>query len=680
MSAGKLTTIVAIDVDGFSALAEADEAGAIAAVARLGERCAKIAEIYGGRIFNTSGDAVMMEFSSVSGGVHAAADLAADLDPPIRVAVHVGEVSPMPSGDLLGRGVSIVAQLQNHARPGVVLVSDDARRALRSPLADRLTAKGSIKLEKLDENLAVYELATEHNDKKRKPLGRTQLLFAGAATLVAIAVLAILALPLLRTDPPQRVAVLSLTAPNDPALQGLGEGIAEDATLALRARNLDTLARPAGGAVDREEALTRAQRDGAQLALGGEIVRDGRTLRITMNVARTGDRTTLWSETLEGPIETAPALRHRAALHGSNALACGVRAANDEDATLNAETLALLLSACSGADDRDRQMETRRALSEVTAQEPNFAFAQAMLAAQTASAVTTAAESQREQLRRDARAQAELALRRDRRAGDAYLALERLEPRRRWDARERMLERGLENDEYNSALNAEYSALLFEVGRFTDALAYARNSSTLDPLSIGKRQTIGSILLQTGDTEQARDVAHDLSSAWPDDPSAWLLQLRVAFWSGAYDDALALINAPASQIRSARARQCWRYAADAMRTPEGAPARRAAIQLLMACNESGDLPTAQALMQLSSLGALDEAFALARLRYVDEQRGGEDVLFSTATRAMRNDPRFMPLADDLGLVGYWRLSARWPDFCRDPGLPYNCQNEARRLP
>jgi TolB-like protein len=504
------------------------------------------------------------------------------------------------------------------------------------------------------------------------------LLFAGAATLLAIAVLAILASPLWRADPPQRVAVLSLTAPNDPELRGLGEGIAEDATLALRARNFDTLARPAGGAVGHEEALARAQRGGAQLALGGEIVRDGRTLRITMSVARTTDQTILWSETLEGPVETAAALRHRAASRGSNALTCGARAANDEDATLNAETLTLLLSACSSADDRDQQMETRRALSEVTTREPNFAFAQAMLAAQTAAAVATTAEPQREQLRRDAHEQAELALRRDRHAGDAYLALERLEPRRRWDARERLLERGLDNDEHNSALNAEYSALLFEVGRFTDALAYARNSSTLDPLSIAKRQTIGAILLQSGDIDQARDVAHDLSSAWPDDPSAWLLQLRVAFWSGTYDDALALINAPASQIRSVRARQCWRYAADAMRSPEGA--RRAAIQRLMECNESGDLPTAQTLMQLSSLGALDEAFALARLRYVDEQRGGEDVLFSAATQAMRNDPRFMLLADDLGLVGYWRLSGHWPDFCRESALPYSCQDEARRLP
>lgn len=84
-------------------------------------------------------------------------------------------------------------------------------------------------------------------------------------------------------------------------------------------------------------------------------------------------------------------------------------------------------------------------------------------------------------------------------------------------------------------------------------------------------------------------------------------------------------------------------------------------------------------MEFSQLGMLDEAFALARERFGDERRGGEDVLFGDATRPMRADARFMPLMRDLGLLGYWRLSGHWPDFCRDPGLPYRCQTEAQRL-
>ena len=94
MGAGKLTTIVAVDVDGFSAMAEADETGAIAAVARLGERCANIASEHGGRIFNTSGDAVMMEYSSAFGAVHAALDLAAAFPAPLPLSLRERGFAP----------------------------------------------------------------------------------------------------------------------------------------------------------------------------------------------------------------------------------------------------------------------------------------------------------------------------------------------------------------------------------------------------------------------------------------------------------------------------------------------------------------------------------------------------------------------------------------------------------
>jgi len=54
-------------------------------------------------------------------------------------------------------------------------------------------------------------------------------------------------------------------------------------------------------------------------------------------------------------------------------------------------------------------------------------------------------------------------------------------------------------------------------------------------------------------------------------------------------------------------------------------------------------------------------------------------LFYSLTEPMRRDRRFMQLAARIGLVGYWRSSGKWPDFCSDPGLPYNCQAEARAL-
>lgn len=675
MGAGKITTIVAVDVDGFSAMAEADEAGAIAAVARLGERCAKIASEHGGRIFNTSGDAVMMEYSSAFGAIHAALDLAAISDPPIRIAVHTGEVSPMPTGDLLGHGVSIAGRLQRHARPGIVIVSDETRKALRGPLVDKLAPKGTIKLEKMDESIAIYELTNDATAGVRRPWTRKQMMIAGGAAAVVAVLAAVFAWPLFTREPQPRVAVLSFSAPNA-ELQGIAEGVAEDANAALRAAGVETLAREgAQSDTPREQLLDRARASGAPFALEGAVERADRTVRVTVSVARTADRASLWSEVIEGPVESSAALRQRAAAHGVNAISCALRAGG----TASADTYALLLAACTRREDRDARAQNREALSQVVAQAPDMALARALLASETAALLETASEPQRQQLRAEVHDNAERALRQDSGLGEAYMALARIEPRRRWDARERTLQRGVEQDERNSAVSAEYATLLFEVGRFDDALAYARNASTLDPLSLTKRAAIGTIVLQSGDVESARDLAHELDEAWPDEPSLWLLHLKLAFWGGAYDDALALINAPASQIRSTRARQCWRYAADAMRAAANTIARAGAVRQVVDCSNSGDLPTAQALMEFSQLGMLDEAFALARERFGDEQRGGEDVLFGEATRPMRADARFMPLMRDLGLLGYWRLSGHWPDFCREPGLPYRCQAEAQRL-
>lgn len=48
-------------------------------------------------------------------------------------------------------------------------------------------------------------------------------------------------------------------------------------------------------------------------------------------------------------------------------------------------------------------------------------------------------------------------------------------------------------------------------------------------------------------------------------------------------------------------------------------------------------------------------------------------------KAFRQDPRFMPLAQRLGLVDYWRQSGRWPDFCSEQDLPYDCRAAAESL-
>ena len=72
----KLATIVALDVAGYSARTEADEAGTTAEVAVLRGVIEAIAAKHVGRIFNTAGDGFMLEFGSSLAAVEAALELA----------------------------------------------------------------------------------------------------------------------------------------------------------------------------------------------------------------------------------------------------------------------------------------------------------------------------------------------------------------------------------------------------------------------------------------------------------------------------------------------------------------------------------------------------------------------------------------------------------------------------
>ena len=55
------------------------------------------------------------------------------------------------------------------------------------------------------------------------------------------------------------------------------------------------------------------------------------------------------------------------------------------------------------------------------------------------------------------------------------------------------------------------------------------------------------------------------------------------------------------------------------------------------------------------------------------------VYFTPWVRPFRADPRFMHVARGLGLTDYWSKSGKWPDFCFEPGLPYDCKAEAAKL-
>src|SRR5690606_35684385 len=156
----KLAAIVSVDIVGFSALAERDAAIALAHVARLREQASRIAAAHGGRIFNTAGDGVMLEFASATDALNAAMGLCdAERDAKLRFGVHLGEVTLADNHDLLGHGVNVAARLQAECAPGGILVSQIVYENAAPELAAKLAPRGKIKLAKMRTLMSVYGLS-----------------------------------------------------------------------------------------------------------------------------------------------------------------------------------------------------------------------------------------------------------------------------------------------------------------------------------------------------------------------------------------------------------------------------------------------------------------------------------------------------------------------------------------
>lgn len=159
-SQGQLKTaaIVAVDVVGYSAQAEADQAKALRDVFSVRATVDRLSTPLGGRVFKTMGDGFLLEFASCANAIEAAWQIALECTPAVRVGVHAGDVELQPDGDLLGHNVNVADRVRAHAKPGSALVSVDARRMVRGPLLDRLVSRGEQPLARMCETIELFEV------------------------------------------------------------------------------------------------------------------------------------------------------------------------------------------------------------------------------------------------------------------------------------------------------------------------------------------------------------------------------------------------------------------------------------------------------------------------------------------------------------------------------------------
>jgi TolB-like protein len=480
-----------------------------------------------------------------------------------------------------------------------------------------------------------------------------------------------------------RIAVLPFDATASGAdAQRFAAGLSDEILSVLSANQAQVVSRTESAALRSPDAAA-IKRLGAALLLDGTVEETDGRIKVRVHLDDTATRTILWSEDFERPAAEAEPLQAEVAAKATTMAAYAQRA---KAAGLSNAVVGDYITGVEHIrfDWTGGMQAAEPILRRVIAEAPRFPGGHAFLAASLGlqslfPGAPRAAEQRAEAIRE---AQAALAL--DPSSADApYGVLAVLRPLTDWQGRFDVLRRGMAANPNNPDVNYLVATELAQVGQLKTAAVTARRGVALDPLWPGANWTMAWRLLESGHESEGLETFDRMARLWPKHQATRRGRLLAMTLYGDRERALALLGDAGSlpDGMDARGVALFRSYLEAVAAGHGAERARAAAEL-SAGVRAGAFDPGVGMAMLARLDDLDGAFAAAD-RYVahaaDRAFDEPAYLFMPATAPLRRDPRFMPLAARLGLPQYWLASSEWPDFCAEPGLPYDCKAEAAKV-
>ena len=252
--------------------------------------------------------------------------------------------------------------------------------------------------------------------------------------------------------------------------------------------------------------------------------------------------------------------------------------------------------------------------------------------------------------------------------GDAYIPWCLLHSEQRRIQCEDRLRVGVRADPDAPFANTFLSRLLNTVGRNGEAANLASLSLAHDQFVPAKIGLMLRMFEATGQVQDAADLYRQASRWWPSNEEISWQRLSGMIQRGDFNAARQFAQESDSESHSYPVLSA------------AAGKSLAAVQNACSPEAAEGLNGSVCMLAFARLGDLDAAFALADRLYpsrrgrtaADEERiwldapDSNPVVYLTAPVAapMRRDPRFIALAERVGLLEYWR-SGRAPDWCRD---------------
>jgi TolB-like protein len=546
---------------------------------------------------------------------------------------------------------------------------------------------GLVKTGGTDESILPFDRnvgARAPGEKRRWRSSKAVLIAAAASLLLATGVARFLMHPAPSTE--LRIAMLPFDVlSDDKDLSFFAAGLVDEIGGVLAKNQLQTISRSQVAALpgsDREAALARL---GVTFYLGGTVRRSGPMTQVTVHLEDARGHIMLWNEEFSRPSSETRGLEGEVAAE-TTYVVLGILDSKRYGLDINdVQTLAGLMRAIVLINDNDYQ-QTRSVMQQVAARAPNLGVVHSKLAIATLGVAREVPTDQAQPLLEEAKREAERALQLNPNIGEAYLALAYLRPGTDWQGREALLLKGSAVDPSWPYLPYHVSKHLWTVGNLKEALPVDERGLALMPFHLSLNAQKAIELVGLGRLLEAKDNVDRVVSLWPSVPRSRSLRLWFTIFFRPPDEALALLDNP--DLRPADlesgAIAAWRNFIRARQSGDSAARTRARKEIVRMADDR-KVDRAGAVQALAMLGDVDGAFA-QMTKYIDETGGYHRgmlilppaILFYPTTAAMRRDPRFIPFAAKLGLVKYWRATGKWPDFCSEPGLPYDCRTMAER--
>lgn len=524
---------------------------------------------------------------------------------------------------------------------------------------------------------ATPETAPESNRAGRRSkasLRRSVVLFCGVVALAGAAVWALPGLSGFNVEAPREARNRVEVRPFEPVSGAAGMArITQD----LTDRVLNVLV---ANGVKATPARPQAGRQGGpgerpEFVISGSVEQSGERYLANVRFGDFSDGLVLWALQFESAAASQETFQKQAAAKVADVVSCALRMRGPAERGANRKVFSLFLRICDTMrGDSLSGYEPYELARQAALIAPDLAMAQGAYAAYSAIySRQQASPEEAASFRANAAAAADRALALDPDCGPALFAqavlLERMG---HWAERENYLRRALEHAPEFPFSRHYYSVLLLEVGRTEEAITFARRALALDPLSPYETAHLARLLAANGALQESAALFDKARSLWPNSLFVKIYGFYAAYWNGAPGEARALLDANETGLDLPQAEKVCLYAfLDARQSGEAAG--RARVKAACAGGVDGALSLSR---MLAALGDVDGAYEAIEHK-MDAGPNDSITLFYPEMHVVWRDVRFMSLAVRFGLTDYWLSTDKWPDFCADRDLPYDCRAQAQ---